>query len=348
MLLDEIRKYGHFSIYGAHVAAYGAYRAIRELTGRTPDCFIVSRAEGNLPSVDNIPVQALDAVPKSSAIVAGVTELLQEEIISILRNAGYENIVPMGNRAEYLLMRAYFDAIGEFPALDTSRNADPKDLALYEVRNHRDTPLKKHPELFPFEHAIQAGAAISDKRVAAVLDNTGDNISERNRQYCEMTASYWVWKHTDNAWKGIEHYRRHLLVDPRMLDDGVDAVLPLPFVCWPDTMVHLRWFVSENVLNAMLHALQTLHPVEYPVYWKILNGHWQYPCNMLAARKSVYDDYCAWFFHITEYMETLTEIAPEIATTRALSYVAEVLTNLYFLSHRDELRIRHVEKEIYT
>ena len=49
------------------------------------------------------------------------------------------------------------------------------------------------------------------------MDNTGKNISARNKQYCEMTATYWVWKNTHHTWKGIEHYRRHLLVKPEML-----------------------------------------------------------------------------------------------------------------------------------
>ena len=28
-------------------------------------------------------------------------------------------------------------------------------------------------------------------------DNTGDNISDRNSQYAELTAQYWVWKNYD-------------------------------------------------------------------------------------------------------------------------------------------------------
>ena len=62
----------------------------------------------------------------------------------------------------------------------------------------------------------------------------------------------------------------------------------------------------------------------------------------------MFDDYCRWFFGITEYMETMSDKIPEIRETRALSYVAEVLTNIYFMSHQDDLRIRHAEKEIYT
>ena len=69
---------------------------------------------------------------------------------------------------------------------------------------------------------------------------------------------------------------------------------------------------------------------------------------MQCLRWDVFDRYCSWFFEITEYMETMSDKVPEIKTTRALSYVAEVLTNIYFMSHQKELRIRHVEKEIYT
>ncbi len=55
---------------------------------------------------------------------------------------------------------------------------------------------------------------------------------------------------------------------------------------------------------------------------------------MAQRTKPVFDRYCGWFFEITEYMERhFSEEVPEIAETRALSYVAEVLTNLYFMYH---------------
>jgi hypothetical protein len=46
--------------------------------------------------------------------------------------------------------------------------------------------------------------------------------------------------------------------------------------------------------------------------------------------------------------ENYTSEVPELVETRAFSYVAEVLTNLYFMYHQKDLRIRHVEKAIYT
>ena len=46
-------------------------------------------------------------------------------------------------------------------------------------------------------------------------DNTGDNISDRNGSYNEMTSVYWAWKNYDALgnpeWIGFMHYRRHFL-----------------------------------------------------------------------------------------------------------------------------------------
>ena len=40
-------------------------------------------------------------------------------------------------------------------------------------------------------------------------DNTGDNISKKNKNYCELTALYWAWKNLDNKYIGLCHYRRY-------------------------------------------------------------------------------------------------------------------------------------------
>lgn len=348
MIIDEIIKYAHYSIYGAQVVAYGAYTAIRCLCGKKPECFLVKSLENNPAEIEGIPVRTLEPAAQDELVVVGVTELLQKEVISELRAQGYKNIAVLSQHEEYLLMSAFFESIGKFPVLPSDKLYPPADLMLYEVRNHRDTPLATPPVLLKYEKPIQAGTDISDLRVAEILDNKGINISEKNKQYCEMTATYWIWKNTGHEWKGIEHYRRHLLVTPEMLHDGIDAVLPLPYICYPNTMAQFRRFVSEDVLQALLETLKCLHRKEYDDYCRILFGKYQYTYNILCARKKVFDSYCEWFFNITEYMEKLGNMAPEITNTRALSYVAEVLTNLYFMSRQDQLNIMHVEKGIYT
>ena len=44
-------------------------------------------------------------------------------------------------------------------------------------------------------------------------DNTGDNISDKNKQFCELTGLYWAWKNLGEAdYIGLAHYRRHFTV----------------------------------------------------------------------------------------------------------------------------------------
>ena len=79
------------------------------------------------------------------------------------------------------------------------------------VTYHNDNyPIFKNEVFEP----IYCGLDLYDGKTSLLGDNTGDNISKKNRMYCENTAHYWVWKnYLDNAdedYIGFCHYRRFL------------------------------------------------------------------------------------------------------------------------------------------
>jgi hypothetical protein len=321
-----------------------------------PECFLVSSSCGNPVRIEGTDVRTVEASGldiEDTLVIIAVTELLQDEVCVVLEKHGFRHFLRIGAHEEHLLMSAYFDGVGRFSLLQggrEDRKGQNPEITVYEVKNHRDKPLRNPPKLSDWEIPIQAGAALTDERIAPLADDTGDNISAKNRQYSELTATYWVWRNTTHAWKGICHYRRHFVISPEQMstlgNGSIDALLPLPYVCYPNTLSQFGRFVGEAVQEALRSSLRTLDPSRYDAYLSLLNGKYQYTYNLVCARGEVFDAYCAWFFPILAHMEQAADTAPEIASTRALSYAAEVLTSLYFLSREETLNIRHVEKRI--
>lgn len=62
---------------------------------------------------------------------------------------------------------------------------------------------------------IHVGKQNSHVTLPYIGDNTGDNISELNGLYCEMTGMYWAWKNIKADYVGLCHYRRYFSFDKK-------------------------------------------------------------------------------------------------------------------------------------
>ena len=88
---------------------------------------------------------------------------------------------------------------------------------------HKASYVPKNVYLYP----IQVGASLSRNKFEGMIhDNEGDNISDRNKMYCELTAQYWVWKNVDADYYGFFPYYRYLTFDPSIIhnDERGDIV----------------------------------------------------------------------------------------------------------------------------
>lgn len=80
------------------------------------------------------------------------------------------------------------------------------------VCTHKQSEYTRTEEPF---FPIQAGKALHpDLDLGFTCDNTGDNISEKNDHYSELTVLYWGWKNIkDVEYIGLNHYRRYFDAD---------------------------------------------------------------------------------------------------------------------------------------
>ena len=66
-------------------------------------------------------------------------------------------------------------------------------------------------------------------------DNTGDNISSKNREFCEMTGIYWIWKNL-SKFENVSHvghmqYRRHFYLNRNNFDELPENVEKKAYAC---------------------------------------------------------------------------------------------------------------------
>lgn len=225
----------------------------------------------------------------------------------------------------------------------------PCSMKVYMARCEVDKPLSKEPVLSDYVLPIQVGAALTEKRIADLTDDTGDNISDRNRRYSEMTAFYWMWKNDKTAdYLGICHYRR-LWVDldkiaERLQRIDIDAVLPLPTLC--EHSVHEDYLLKHipTVWQPMMEVMKKRSPEYYGVAKEIFRGRIFYASNMCILRREVLNDLCEWMFPIVMDVENIVGDIEDTYYNRYAGFCTERLITLYFLYNKKNWKIAHAEK----
>lgn len=225
-------------------------------------------------------------------------------------------------------------------------------IQVFQAKCHVDRPLQNPRENPSYVHPIQVGADLTDKVISKLRDNTGDNISNKNRNYCELTATYYAWKNSHADYKGLCHYRRIFDISDAQMQELLerkadwDVILPYPSIHYPNISTqHIR-YINDSDWNALLTALKETAPDCYEAYNDlVLSGEkYFYNFNMLIARAEVFDDYCAFLFKALGRAEELSTPKGADRADRFAGYMGENLTTLYFLKNRGKLKILYAGK----
>ncbi len=336
------------AIYGAQMVAVSIYHAIKTLY---PDCrvitFIVSKLSGNPASIDGIPVVTVDEYNRKDVqVLIAVPENYHPDIINKLEKKGLADFICIDSKMEAALMEKYYEETGTFAALHSyGIGREKPGISVYITKFYKDQVLRHEYKREKWMKSIQAGAALTDVRVADMLDNTGDNISEKNVNYSELTAMYWISRHIDDDYLGLFHYRRILDVKEddlyRIKENDIDVILPYPTIHYPDINEHHKRYLKEQDWNAMLKALEECAPAYAKVLPDVFADKYFYNYNMLIARKQVFRDYCNWLFPILKRTEELSTPRGWERADRYIGYLGESLMTLYFMVHKNDLRIAH-------
>lgn len=225
---------------------------------------------------------------------------------------------------------------------------------------HKQDACLKTPPYQP----VQVGRAISQTELPfAVGDDTGDNISDRNRHYCELTAHYWAWKNLrDTDYIGLNHYRRyfdfegssvcnlktvptarffgreHPAPDCQRLFRRCDAVLARPKV-YPYNLYtdYCRCHLREHLMTTR-QVIAERHPDYLEAFDRMFfrNNRLSH-FNMLLMPRDRFDHYSAWLFDILFEVERRIEIPADPVQGRVMGYLSERLLGVY--ARKNKLRI---------
>lgn len=179
-----------------------------------------------------------------------------------------------------------------------------------------------------------------------VGDNSGDNISEKNANFCELTGLYWAWKNLNADYIGLAHYRRHFCMkgtkgdkkDKVLTKEQLETVLKNHDIILPNP----RNYYIETNYSQYIHAhhkedldvtreiLEEKYPAYIPIYDESMKRTIGHRFNMFIMKKEYFDGYCEWLFDVLFELEKRLDISQYNQNdARVFGFVSERLLDVW-------------------
>mgnify|MGYP002550208303 CR=1 FL=1 len=223
---------------------------------------------------------------------------------------------------------------------------------------HKATPVLS---TYPFV-PIQGGRAVAKNKLDMIGDDTGDHISGKNPNYCELTVQYWIWKNVKADYVGLAHYRRipafRNCRTKKFFDfseetcrkfgwtkDRIeelcrqyDVIMPPNWTIFPpgepgNVMTPYEFHRSEHIesdLQTTMQVIDELYPEFHDLTEQVLMKETK-ACfgNICLMKKDLFDAYSDWLFRILFEVEKRIPISPDPEQARVFGFLSERLINVY-------------------
>ena len=229
------------------------------------------------------------------------------------------------------------------------------------VATHKKYEMPKDNMYLP----IQVGSKGKEK-IGYQTDDIGDNISEKNPYFCELTGMYSAWKNLNANYIGLNHYRRYFAsshqnrtkarIDNIATKDEIEQKLKNADIILPKK----RNYYIENLYSHYEHTMH-IEPLEetkkiieekYPEYLPEFNKLHKrtsaHMFNMFVMKKEVLDDYCTWLFDILFELEKRVDATQyDSFHARFFGRVSELLLDVWINTNGlkyEEIKVMNIEK----
>ena len=198
-------------------------------------------------------------------------------------------------------------------------------------------------------------------------DNTGDNISLKNPNYCELTAVYWAWKNLKADYIGLVHYRRYFTkhnfrncekkkqdiltkTDFAAILKDADIIVPDKRKYYIETIrSHYNHSHYEKDLNETEQIIKELFPEYHSSFEKVMERTWAHMFNIFVMRKDYFDEYCKWLFTVLFELEKRIDISTyTVMEARVFGFISELLLDVWLETKQlnyKEVNVSFMEKQ---
>lgn len=206
------------------------------------------------------------------------------------------------------------------------------------VACHKADPAIRQNDIYM---PIQVGKALHPELDLGFQgDDTGDNISEKNGSYCELTAMYWAWKNLpkDVDIVGLCHYRRYFkfrgnirkAILKALETNDVIAICPYHHIA--PNIHNLAELITWEDVTLMIDTICRLLPNSKEcVLSYFYNSNHYSVFNMMILKREKFEEYCDVLFRLLSYIEgRLIGQYPWRRLNRNIGYIGEALMGFLF------------------